>query len=300
MHPLPISADFPYSSHFISVLESELHYIDEGDPSSDHTFLLIHGNPTSSYLWRNIIPHLSPLGRVIALDLIGFGQSSQPDINYTFTDHIKYVNRFIKQLNLDHIILVVQDWGSAIGFNFSVVHPDQVDGIVFFEAIVKPLLWKELNWWQTLLFRSLRHDRLGYWMVIKKNMFVECILPLVAGRRLNKEELDHYRAPFLLPENRMPIWMFPREVSIGKKPALNTKIKLRYNRFHQTSEVPKLMFYTKPGLVLKYKDALNIRQSWPNLTSIYLGKGGHYLQEQYPHEIGQGILEWYSTIKDLK
>ena len=295
MHATPITADFPFTSHYMSVFDAEIHYIDEGDPNAEHTFLLIHGNPTSSYLWRNIVPHLSPIGRVIALDLIGFGQSSQPDINYTFKDHIKYVNRFIKQLKLNHIILVVQDWGSAIGFNYSVVHPENVDGIVFFEAITKPYQWKDLNWWQSLLFKALRHDSIGYWMVMKKNMFVKCLLPMLAGRRLSKEELDHYRAPFLLPENRTPVWMFPREVSIGQYPSINTKIKLRYNLYHQNSDVQKLMFYTKPGLVLKYKDALNIRASWPNVSSIYLGKGGHYLQEQYPHEIGDGIVEWYGT-----
>jgi haloalkane dehalogenase len=128
-----ISADFPYESHFQKVLGSDIHYVDEGDPKAKHTFLLLHGNPTSSYLWRNIIPHLSDHGRVIAPDLIGMGKSGKPDIDYTFQDHIKYMDEFIAQMNLKQVILVIQDWGSGIGFHYAYRNQDKVAGIVFFE-----------------------------------------------------------------------------------------------------------------------------------------------------------------------
>lgn len=288
-----ISSEFPYRANFTEVYDSKIHYVDAGKKGGKHTFLLLHGNPTSSYLWRNIIPHLEPLGRVIVPDLIGFGKSDKPYLEYTYRDHIRYINKFIETLDLKNIILVVQDWGSAIGFNYSATHSENVAGIVFFEAITKPFIWEELALWERLLFKAMKHDTIGYWLNMKHNFFIKILLPAVSGRFLTKKEREYYLEPFKTQESRIPVWMFPREVSISRKPLINTRIILRYHRYHMKSKMPKLMFYTKPGLVLKYKDALRLMTHWSHMTSKYLGFGGHYLQEQYPHEIGEGIVSWY-------
>lgn len=140
-----ISSAFPYASNYLQVRGANLHYIDEGAKTAEHTFLLLHGNPTSSYIWRNIIPYLTPHGRVIAPDLIGMGKSDKPDIDYTYEQHIGYIDDFISQLQLDNIVLVIQGWGSGIGFHYAHRFPEKVVGIAFLEAIVRPIEWSDAN-----------------------------------------------------------------------------------------------------------------------------------------------------------
>ena len=289
-----ILSKFPYKSYFLDVLDSEIHYVDEGNRSGSHTFLLLHGNPTSSYLWRNIIPHLTDYGRVVAPDLIGMGKSGKPDIGYTFEDHIHYIDEFIERLGLSNIILVIQDWGSGIGFHYAHRKKENVAGIVFFEAIIRPIEWKEANLMERFLFKRFRHPKKGYKMIVENNFFVERFIPLMAGRKLKKEEMDHYRAPFLKKDDRKPVWVWPSQIPIGGEPEFSTRVVRDYYEYLPTSDVPKLMFHVKPGMIIKMKEAKLIKTSWNNLETIYLGKGKHYLQEQYPHEIGAGIVDWYT------
>lgn len=289
-----ISADFPFESRFQKVFNSEMHYVDEGDPESDHTFLLLHGNPTSNYLWRNIIPHLSGQARVIAPDLIGMGKSGKPDIDYTFEDHIKYMDEFISQMDLQNIILVIQDWGSGIGFHYANRNRDNVAGIVFFEAILRPMEWKEANFIERYIFKRFRHPEKGHKMIVEKNFFVDKFIPMMAGRKLAKEEMDHYRAPYLEKEHRKPVRVWPTQIPIGGEPEFSTRVVQEYYEYHPTSNTPKLMFHVKPGMIIKKKEAEKIKKTWKNLDVVYLGKGKHYIQEQYPYEIGQGIADWYS------
>ncbi len=288
-----ISADFPFKSNHLEVLESSIHYVDEGDKSAEHTFLLLHGNPTSSYLWRNIIPHLSPLGRVIAPDLIGMGKSGKPDIDYTFIDHIVYMDAFIEKKQLQNIIFVIQDWGSGIGFHYANRFREKVSGIVFLEAIVRSITWSDANLIERFIFKRFRHPKKGYKMIVKNHFFVNRFLPMMTGRKLTKEEMEHYRAPYLKEEHRKPLFVWPSQIAISGVPESSTAIINAYNAYLPDSEIPKLMFHVKPGMIIKPKEAKQIKATWKNLTAIDLGKGKHYIQETHPHEIGQGITNWY-------
>ncbi|PKQ62314.1 hypothetical protein BZG02_13475 [Labilibaculum filiforme] len=292
----PISAEFPFESNFQEILNSKMHYIDEGDKNSKHTFLLLHGNPTSSYLWRNIIPHLSPLGRVVAPDLIGMGKSDKPDIDYTFKDHIEYLDALIEKLALKDIILVIQDWGSGLGFNYANKHRENIKGIVFFEAIVQVSYWKDMSEEVAGVFQKFRDPKEGYEMIVKNNFFIEAMLPMGAGRELTEEEMNNYRAPYLEEKHRKPLLAWPNQISFDGIPKFTTDIVNSYNEYHKTSAIPKLMFYANSGLIIVPELAQNIRETWKNITSIDLGEGKHYLQESHPHEIGEGIVDWYKDI----
>lgn len=292
----PISAEFPFESKFQEVLNSKMHYVDEGDKNSKHTFLLLHGNPTSSYLWRNIIPHLSPLGRVVAPDLIGMGKSDKPDIDYTFKDHIEYLDALIEKLALKDIILVIQDWGSGLGFNYANQHRENIKGIVFFEAIVQVSYWKDMSEEVAGVFQKFRDPKEGYEMIVKNNFFIEAMLPMGAGRELTEEEMNNYRAPYLEEKHRKPLLAWPNQISFDGIPKFTTDIVNSYNEYHKTSDIPKLMFYTNSGLIIVPELAQNIRDTWKNMTSVDLGEGKHYLQESHPHEIGEGIVDWYKDV----
>lgn len=288
-----ISPDFPYKSQNEEILKSHIHYVDEGDKSSQHTFLLLHGNPTSNYLWRNIIPHLSPFGRVIAPDLIGMGKSGKPDIDYTFKDHIEYIDTFITKMELKNIILVIQDCGSGIGFHYANRFRMNVTGIVFFEAIIRPITWKDPNLIERFLFKRFRHPKRGHKMIVKKHFFINRFLPMMTGRKLSKKEMDYYRAPYLKEAHRKPLFVWPSQIAISGTPRFSKDVKQAYYDYLPTSEVPKLMFHVKPGMIIKPKEAKQIIATWKNLTAIDLGKGKHYIQETHPHEIGEGIVSWY-------
>jgi len=291
----PISAAFPYESHYQPILRSKIHYIDEGKKDAEHTFLLLHGNPTSSYLWRNIIPYLTDHGRVIAPDLIGMGKSGKPSIDYAFKDHIQYIDEFIHAMDLQNVILVIQDWGSGIGFHYANRYRDNVAGIVFFEAIIRPIEWSDANFIEKIIFKRFRHPKKGHKMIVDKNFFVEKFIPMMAGRKLTEEEMDNYRAPYLNKKDRKPVRVWPTQIAIGGQPEFSTKVIQDYYEYNPTSTIPKLMFHVTPGMIIKKKEAEQIKATWQNLESIYLGKGKHYIQEQYPHEIGEGIANWYQN-----
>jgi haloalkane dehalogenase len=288
-----ISAEFPFESKFIEVLGSKMFYIDEGEGTP---FLFLHGNPTSSYLWRNIIPHVKPLGRVIAVDLIGMGKSDKPDIDYRFSTHIRYIDEFIRQLDLKNIVLVIHDWGSGIGFNYAMNNETNIKGIVFMEAVIRPMYWKEFPFLAKFLFKRFRHPTKGPKMIVKNNFFVEKALPGFMVRKLTKEEMDHYREPFLEESSRKPVLVWPNEIPIDGHPADNTEIVQRYYEKLKQSDIPKLLLWAKPGAIIKEKHVDKIKQEFKNLQDIYLGKGKHYLQEDHPDEIGKAIVDWYRSL----
>lgn len=294
MNTKTISAAFLFEPNFQEVLGSKMQYVDEGDKNAEHTFLLLHGNPTSSYLWRNIIPYVSPLGRVIAPDLIGMGKSDKPDIDYTFKDHIAYLDMFIEKLALKNIILVIQDWGSGLGFNYANKHKEKVKGIVFFEALVQVSYYKNMKKEGAALFKKLRDPKEGYNMIVKNNFFIEAMLPMGAGRELTKEEMDHYRAPYVEEKHRKPLFVWPSQISFDGEPKFTTDIVNSYNEYHKKSVLPKLFFYAEPGLIINRKLGKHIAETWNNITAVDLGEGNHYLQESHPHEIGEGIVTWYN------
>jgi haloalkane dehalogenase len=289
-----ISTDFPFKSNYIEVGGSQLHYIDEGagDP-----VLFLHGNPTSSYLWRNIIPHLTPIARCIALDLIGMGKSDKPDIDYRFFDHVKYVEGFIEKMGLENITLVIHDWGSALGFYYAMRHESNVKGIAFMEAILMPVpSWEAFPADFREVFKAFRTPEVGWDMIVNNNMFVEQILPGAIVRGLSDEEMERYREPFLEPESRKPLWRWPNEIPIEGEPADVAETVAAYNAWLQQTDLPKLLFYAEPGAILPAPVVDWCRQNLKNLSVVNVGRGIHFLQEDHPDLIGSELAKWYGSL----
>ena len=296
-----ISSDFPYQPNYINVMGSKIHYIDENNNGDEEqtTFVCVHGNPSSSYLWRNVIPYLLPHGRVIAPDLIGFGKSDKPSIDYRIVTHTEYFNKFIYQLNLSNIVFVLHDWGAALGLTYARLYADKVKGVAFMEGVVNPKKWDFGNIFVRLLFRAMRKPAVGKWMVINHNFFVERILLLLGTKRtLNKNEKDHYRQPFLSRESRKPTYVFPNEIPINGKPADVHKMVQKNHEWLQETSLPKLLLWVKPGVLIKSHHVEEMNNKYSNLTTILLGKStrllkeSHYVQEDFPGEIGEAIIDW--------
>ena len=289
-----LSADFPYESNHIDIHGSKIHYIDEG---SGDPILFLHGNPTSSYLWRNIIPHLTSVGRCIAPDLIGMGRSDKPDIEYFFFDHVKYVEGFIEKMGLKTITFVIHDWGSALGFHYAMRHENNVKGLAFMEAILLPVpSWEMFPKELRETFQGFRTPDVGWDMLVNKNMFVERILPGAIARKLSEEEMNHYREPFREAGSRKPVWRWPNELPIEGQPPDVVKVVETYNQWLQQSELPKLFFYGTPGALVQAPVVEWCKQNLKNLKPVDIGQGIHYLQEDNPHLIGSELAKWYSSL----
>ena len=294
MESANISAEFPFDSRFVTVHGSSMHYVESGvgDP-----IVFLHGNPTSSYLWRNVIPHLSPLGRCVAPDLIGMGRSGKPEIEYRFFDHVRYVEGFLETLGLRDITLVIHDWGSALGFDYAMRHPKNIKAIAFLEAILMPLPdFQAFPDGIREMFRAFRSPDQGRKLIIDQNVFIERVLPNAILRKLSEEEMNRYREPFLEPKSREPLWRWPNEIPVGKEPADVEAVVTDYNLKLQQSELPKLLLYATPGAVLTAPLVEWCRRSLKNLAAVNVGAGVHYLQEDHPHEIGHAIASWYRDL----
>ncbi len=289
-----ISAAFPFESKFLEVRGSKMHYVEqgEGDP-----ILFLHGNPTFSYLWRNVIPHVSGHGRCIAPDLIGMGKSDKPDLEYRFFEHANYVEDFIDALGLSNITLVIHDWGSGLGFHYAALQPDKIKAIAFMEAIVLPVpSWDTFSSDFKEIFQSFRTEKTGWDLIVNQNFFVEKILPSGVVRELTEEEMNVYREPYLEPETRKPLWRWPNEIPIEGEPSDVNEAVLKYNAKLVEWDIPKLLFYAEPGALLAKPAVEWCEVNLKNLTSINLGKGLHYLQEDHPHAIGEALAEWYRGV----
>ncbi|MFQ5690529.1 MAG: haloalkane dehalogenase [Gemmatimonadota bacterium] len=285
-----ISAAFPFESRYVAVDGSRMHYIEEGEGDP---ILFLHGNPTSAYLWRNVIPHVTPHGRAIAVDLIGMGRSDKPDVEYRFFDHVRYVDGFIRALGLRDITLVVHDWGSALGFHHAMRHEDNVKGIAFMEAILAPIAgWENFPPDAREMFQAFRTPALGRDLLVNQNLFVERVLPGAIMRRLTDEEMDRYREPFVDPASRTPVWRWPNEIPIGGEPADVAEAVAAYNRWLQETGIPKLLFHARPGVLVPADAVEWCRGHLPNLETVDLGEGIHFLQEDHPGAIGRGLAEW--------
>lgn len=287
-----ISADYPFESHYIEVHGSKMHYVDEG---SGDPILFLHGQPTWSYLWRNVIPHVSGQGRAIALDLIGFGKSDKPDIEYRFFDHVKYVEGFIEKMGLKNVTLVIHDWGSALGFHYAMRHEDNVKGIACMEALFMPARYEEMPPELAEFFQTVRGPN-SRELLIDQNMFVEQALPASIVRDLTEEEMNRYREPFLDPSSREPVWRWPQEVPIDGEPADVHQVVAAYSEKLQQSELPKLLFYATPGAIVLEPVVEWCKQNLSNLTTVHIGPGAHYLQEDNPHLIGSELAKWYGDL----
>lgn len=266
----------------------------EGDP-----IIFQHGNPTSSYLWRNIMPHLADQGRCIAIDLIGMGDSDKldnPDASsYTFTEHREYLDGALEALEVERdVTLVIHDWGSALGFDWANRHRDAVKGIAYMEGIVRPVSWDEWPEAARGVFQGFRSTA-GEEMVLEKNTFVERVLPGSILRDLSEEEMAVYRRPFQSSgEDRRPTLTWPRQIPIDGEPADVVEIVQAYADWLVEADLPKLFINAEPGAIL-IGPQREFCRSWPNQTEVTVS-GNHFLQEDSPHEIGQAIAEWRKTI----
>ena len=280
----------------ISINNKNIAYAESG---SGDPIIFLHGNPTSSYLWRNITPHLESQGRCICIDLIGMGDSDKldnPDENsYQFEEHYHYVNAVIESLtNGENTTFVIHDWGSALGFNWCYHNPDSVKGIAYMEAIVKEMTWEDWRDEAKGIFQGFRSDA-GESLVLEKNYFVERVLPGSIIRRLRDEEIEEYRRPFLNPgEDRRPTLSWPREIPIEGQPANVCKIVNQYAEWMQTNDIPKLFINAEPGAITTGR-IRDFCRSWKNQTEVTV-KGIHFIQEDSPDDIGKAISTWYKNI----
>lgn len=289
----PISAYFPFESKYVDVHGSRLHYLDKGtgDP-----ILFMHGNPTSSYLWRNIIPHLTDHGRCIAFDLVGMGKSDKPKLAYRFFDHARYVDGFIEALDLHNLTLVLHDWGSGLGFHYARRHPANIKALAFMEAIVRPITWDDMPAQFRLAFRLMRTDGIGWLMISALNMFVNVMLPRAVERNLSGAEMAAYRAPFPTIASRKPVRQWPREVPISGHPADVVAAVSAYYAWLQETDLPKILFYATPGALIPPDVVPGLQQALPNLATVDLGAGVHFVQEDHPHRIGSELAAWYAAL----
>ncbi|MGB9379392.1 haloalkane dehalogenase, partial [Candidatus Binatus sp.] len=250
----------------------------------------------SSYLWRNVIPHLAPHARCVAPDLIGMGASGPSATGtYRFADHSRHLDAFFEGLNLKrNVTLVVHDWGSALGFHWAARHREAVKGIAYMEAIVRPLQWSEWSQPAVPIFKALRSPA-GDDMILKNNIFVERILPGSIMRKLSAEEMNAYRKPFIEPgESRRPTLTWPREIPIEGEPADVVAIADSYSKWLEKSATPKLFINADPGAILTGAQREYCRR-WPNQREVTV-KGVHFIQEDSPHEIGAAIADWYKSL----
>ena len=289
-----ISAADPHPRRRARVLDAEMAYVaaGTGDP-----IVFLHGNPTSSYLWRNVIPHVEPLGHCLAPDLLGMGESAKaPDGSYRFVDHARYLDAWFEAVGVGrNVTLVVHDWGSALGFHWARRHPDRVRALVYMEAIVRPVTWAEWPEPARKIFQAMRSPA-GEEMVLARNVFVERILPASVLRGLTEAEMAIYRRPYLEPgESRRPTLTWPRQIPIDGEPADVVAIVDEYARWLARSPVPKLFVNADPGTILTGTQR-DFCRSWPQQEEATV-RGSHFIQEDSPAEIGRAIAGFLGRLR---
>ena len=301
-----IDSDFSFSPRYEQVFGHRMHYVESGE---GRPILLLHGQPTWSYLWRNIIPELEEHGRVIALDLIGFGKSDQPDISYTVEDHQRYVDEFIRQKGLKDVTIVVHDWGTFMGLHYAATNSENVAGIVMMEALLRP----DLDILRTVVpdpddprmkgretIMQIREPEVGERLINEENVFIEELMPqgVLAGA-LSDTIHEAYRAPFEAVRSRLPMLQFPRLI-VGRdgEPAYVREGFGRIYGYLQTTNTPTLLLTFRPGALVRGPQIAWAKQNISNLTVSYVGEGLHYVQEEEPEAIGEAIVAWMEDQKE--
>lgn len=279
---------------YVEVLGKKMAYceIGEGKP-----IIFQHGNPTSSYLWRNVMPHLENQGRCIAIDLIGMGDSDKLDAvgNNSYSYHVqkKYFDACLEALNVNHdVIFVTHDWGTSLGFNWAYEHPDNTKGICYMEGFVKEMKWEDWTEEGRELFQGFRSEA-GEEMVMQNNLFVEMVLPVNILRKLSDREMNEYRRPFLEEKHRRPTLDWPRQIPVDSEPEEICHIVEAYSKWMAENDMPKLFINAEPGALITgpYREFC---RKWKNQTEVTV-KGIHFIQEDSPHEIGIAIQEWFQS-----
>jgi haloalkane dehalogenase len=291
----PVPADDPFPRSRVRIGTAEMAYVDvgTGDP-----IVFLHGNPTSSYLWRNVIPHVRHLGRCLAPDLIGMGESSKlPDPQrgtYSFSTHAGYLAEFLASVGAtERVTLVLHDWGSGLGFDWAARNPGAVRGIAFMEAIVNPLLWADWPRAAKRIFQAMRGPD-GERRVLDENAFVEKVLPASVLRGLSAEAHERYRAPFREPSDRWPTLEWPRQIPIEHVPPDVHDVVDRYGQWLAHTTVPKLFVNAEPGSILVGRQRTVVRR-WPALTEVTV-PAAHFVPEDAPDEIGRALADWIPTL----
>ncbi len=288
----------PYAEKKKIIINNKtMSYIDEGEGDA---IVFQHGNPTSSYLWRNVMPYLEGQGRLIACDLIGMGDSeklpnSGPN-SYSYFEHRDFLFALLEELNIGkNVVFVIHDWGSALGFDWSFLNQERVQGIAYMEGMVKPVTWDEWPENATKVFQGFRSEA-GESMVLDKNIFVEKVLPSSIIRELTNEEMNEYRRPFLnVGEDRRPTLSWPRQIPIEGEPKEVVKVVENYSNWLSSSDLPKLFINADPGSILTGKQREFCR-SWPNQEEVTV-KGTHFIQEDSPNEIGKAVSSFVSHLR---
>ena len=277
----------------IEVLGSQMSYVEAGE---GQVVLFQHGNPTSSYLWRNVIPHVAPHARCIAADLIGMGHSDKPDIAYRVEDHARYFEAFVEKLNLGDVVLVLHDWGSALGLDWARRHESRVRGLALMEFIWPIPTWLDVDPKGAEAFRGFRSDQ-GRKLLIDENRFIEQVLPGGVMRKLTEEEMAAYREPFLDPASREPVYRFPNELPIAGAPVDVWAMAEAYHAWLLDTEIPKLFFWAEPGSIISTGRADWLRARLKACRSVPLGPGYHFVQEDHADIIGRQISDWLLTLR---
>lgn len=288
----------PYvQQKFVSVLGSRMAYVEAG---CGEPIVMLHGNPTSSYMWRNIIPHLDGLGRIIAPDLIGMGASDKlgPDVSdrYRFRCHRRYLEAFLAAVNVgNNIVFVLHDWGSALGFDWAYRHQARIAGLAFWEAMVRPRRWDDFPEFRRQQFSFVRSPE-GQRQVLQSNFFVEKVLPAGVLRHLSNDEMSAYRAPFSEPgDARLATAIWPLELPIEGEPADVVQVMKDYGAWLANSPLPKLFIDTTDGSLL-IGTQREFCRTWPNQTEV-LVRGAHHAQEDSPKEIGTAVAEFINHVR---
>jgi haloalkane dehalogenase len=280
----------------VSINNSTMAYLEQGEGD---VVLFLHGNPTSSYLWRNVIPFVAKTHRAIAPDLIGMGQSGKPDIEYSYQEHYDYLSAFIVELGLTDITLAVHDWGAGLGFDYARSNPSKIKRIAFMEGVLPPIFpqpsFEAMGEEMGGMFKALKDPVLGNQLVLEQNMFVEQVLPGFVNRTLTKQAMDYYREPFQKPDHRLPTLSWPRAIPIANEPVATVNVMNGIKQFMESTEIPMLLLYATPGVLVndQVKDwyIANISQLQVN----YIGQGFHFIQEDQPDAIGRSISDWLKT-----
>jgi len=289
-----ISAEFGFESKFVDVLGSKMHYVDvgEGDP-----IIFLHGNPTSSYLWRNVIPHLRDQARCIAPDLIGMGKSDHPDIAYRYDDQYRYLSGFLEALDIgSNVTVVLHDWGSGLGFRWAHEHEDRIKGVAFMEAMIRLFEWDRIPANARIAIRMMRLPVLGWLMASVGNVFIKKMLPDMIDRDLDPVAREYYASAYPTVSSRKAVRQWPRELPIAGSPADNSASIGAYAEWLTHTPLPKLLLYASPGAAITEQDVDWCRENLPNLETDRVGEGSHFIQEDSPDMIGSTLSTWYASL----
>jgi haloalkane dehalogenase len=271
-----------------------MHYVDVGEGD---TILFLHGSPTSSYLWRNIIPHLSGQARCIAVDLIGMGQSDHPDIPYRYDDHYRYLTGFIDALDIgSNLTLVIHDWGSALGFRWAHDHPEDVRAIAFMEGMIRGLSLDDMPGSLRMAMRMMRWPGTGWLMISAGNIFMKKLLPDLTYAEISPDALAYYRSAFPTTASRRALRQWPREVPLDGTPEDNTAVVEAYREWLTHTDIPKLLFYGNAGVAIKEPEVAWCRRELSNIEIVDLGDAIHFVQETHPDTIGTELARWYGKL----